>query len=50
MTDGNRENETGRSRVTIVDISKDARKRISEVVGWDCDFHSTSIEDWVKSL
>lgn len=50
LSDGNRAPETGRSKVTIVDLSNDTRKRISEVVGWDCDFHNKSIEEWATNL
>ena len=47
---GTRAVPTGRSHVTIVDLQEEVKQRISEAVGWECDFHNQTIETWVESL
>ena len=47
--DGSRAHATGRARVTVVDPSTTAAGRIEAAVGWPCDYHATTIEDWVSS-
>lgn len=49
--DGTREQATGRALVTIVDPCKDGSvaKRISDLVGWHCEVHTQTIEEWIES-
>ncbi|EQB8081302.1 hypothetical protein ACYRDJ_003691 [Yersinia enterocolitica] len=49
--DGDREEPTGRAKVTIVDPQSEnfVFSRISDVVGWDCTQHRKTIEEWIDS-
>jgi hypothetical protein len=44
---GSRAHATGRARVTIIDPSADGAIRIEAAVGWPCQHHVQTIEDWV---
>jgi len=47
--DGSRAGATGRARVTIVDPDVDGPKRVMGMVGWTCEWHQQTVEEWVAA-
>ena len=44
---GSRATATGRARVTIVDPAEAGPKRIEDAVGWACEHHRRTVQEWV---
>ena len=46
---GSRRSPTGRAAVEVVDPDRSVKLRIESAVGWSCQFHNVSLEEWVTS-
>lgn len=44
---GSRASPTGRAKVVIVDPNTAARERVENAVGWSCEQHEATVEEWV---